>query len=104
MNLETNFLLKTAATNLDEKSNFIFKNIFNNILLITTIIFFYIFPFYALKIFKFNLNKKLIQNILFSISLFLICLFFFDYKYDYTGGGFFLKHPIFFLKIIIYFI
>ena len=43
MNLETNFLLKTAATNLDEKSNFIFKNIFNNILLITTIIF-YIFP------------------------------------------------------------
>ncbi len=98
MNLETNFLLKTAATNLDEKSNFIFKNIFNNILLITTIIFFYIFPFYALKIFKFNLNKKLIQNILFSISLFLICLFFFDYKYDYTGGGFFFKTSYIFFE------
>ena len=96
--LDSNFLLKTAATNLDESSNLIFKNIFNNILLIFSIAFFYIIPFYFLKIFQTNVRHNLNKNLFLSICLFSICVFFFDYKYEFTGGGIFFKSSYLFFK------
>ena len=98
LSLDTNFLLKTAATNLDSNSNLIFKNIFSNILLIFSIIFFYIAPFYFLKIFQTNFNNNLNKNLFLSICLFLLCAFFFDYKYEYTGGGIFFKSSYIFFQ------
>ena len=87
--LEINFLMKTAIIS-DEKELLFFKNISNQILIIPTIIFFYLFPFVALKLIE--IKTKHIKKIFFiSIIIFLICLFFFDYKYSFTGGGIFFK-------------
>ena len=90
--LESIFILKTAATNLDTSENLLFKNPFNKILLISTITSFYLLPFYILKIYKLNtLNKSLIKNIILSAVIFFTCALFFDYQYKFSGGGIFFK-------------
>ena len=90
LSLDSNFLLKTAATNLDQRDNTIFKNFYNNILLIVSIIFFYLIPFYFFKIIKIN-KKYFIKNSILALILTFFCVLFFDYKYSYTGGGIFFK-------------
>ncbi len=97
--LESNFLLKTAATNLEmDNKNMFFTNIFNNILLISSIIFFYTIPFYVFRIFRFDNQKNFAKILGFTVSLFLISILFFDYNYEYTGGGIFFKISYFLFK------
>tara|TARA_B100000029_G_C17523080_1_gene940669 strand:- start:324 stop:1529 length:1206 start_codon:yes stop_codon:yes gene_type:complete len=95
--LETNFLTTAAVKNENSSSIFLLGNIFNNTLLIFSIIFFYLIPFFYLKIFNFNFNQNIVKNFILSISLFIICIFFFDYKHEYTGGGIFFKFFYIFL-------
>jgi hypothetical protein len=95
--LDVNFLLKTAAIGIEENEKIIFNNLFNDLLITFSIIFFYLIPFLFFKIIKteniFNLKKILI-----STSIFLICVFYFDYNYFYSGGGIFFKISNFFFK------
>ncbi len=95
--LDVNFLNKTAAVNIDENQNIFFSNIFNNISLISTIILFYLFPFLITKIINLNKIFKLNQ-IISSLIIFLISAYYFDYNYQYTGGGIIFKFSNFFLK------
>ena len=95
--LDVNFLLKTAAVGIEENEKIIFNNLFNDILITFSIIFFYLIPFIFLKIIRikniFNLKKILI-----SILIFSICVFYFDYNYFYSGGGIFFKVSNFFFN------
>jgi len=95
--LDVNFLNKAAAINIDENENIFFSNILNNILLISSIILFYLFPFLITQII--NLNKVFkFDKIVISSIIFLISAFYFDYNYQYTGGGIIFKFSSFFLK------
>tara|TARA_Y100001970_G_scaffold291954_1_gene431231 strand:- start:10910 stop:12172 length:1263 start_codon:yes stop_codon:yes gene_type:complete len=96
--LETNFLLKTAATNLNDESNYLFNNLSNKILLISSIIFFYILPFYILRIFKFNIFSNLYKSILIPVTFFILGVCYFDYQFNFTGGGIFFKASYYFFK------
>ena len=51
--LDVNFLTQAAASNVETK-NILFNNYFNQLLIIPTIIFFYIFPFILIKFIKLN--------------------------------------------------
>ena len=95
--LDVNFLNKAAAVNIDENENIFFLNIFNNILLISSIILFYLFPFLITKII--NLNKVFkFDKIVVSLLIFLVSTFYFDYNYQFTGGGIIFKFSNFFFK------
>ena len=87
--LDVNFLTKTAV--ISGKENFIFfNNISNQVLIIPTIFFFYTLPFFLTRII--NLEKNNIKTIItISFTIIILCIFFFDYKFDYTGGGIFFK-------------
>ena len=100
--LDVNFLNKIAATNINENQNIFFSNIFNNILLITSIILFYLFPFLITKIISLNKIFKF-NEIIISLTIFIISLFYFDYKYQFTGGGIVFKFSNFFLGNNIFF-
>ena len=97
--LDNNFLNNAAVLNENSKSIFLLGNIPNNILLISSIIFFYLIPFIIINIFKLNLNKKFFINIIISLVILYLCINFFDYKNEYTGGGFFFKLFYVFLDI-----
>ena len=88
--LDINFLLKSAAISIGENEKIIFNNVFNDILISFSIIFFYLTPFIFLKIIKIN-NILNLKNILISLFIFLICILNFDYNYSYSGGGIFFK-------------
>ena len=88
--LEINFLNKSAAININENDRVFFHNIFNDLLITFSIIFFYLFPFLIGKIIKFS-NILTKSNILISIILFALCVYFFNYNYEYSGGGIFFK-------------
>jgi len=89
--LDNNFLNNAAVLNENSKSIFLLGNIPNNILLISSIIFFYLIPFLIIKTFKFNPNKKFFINIIISLAILCFCINYFDYKNEYTGGGIFFK-------------
>ena len=93
--LDVNFLLKTAAIGIGEDEKIIFNNLFNDILITFSIIFFYLIPFIFLKIIRIE-NIFNFKKILISILIFLICVFYFDYNYFYSGGGIFFKVSNFF--------
>ena len=95
--LDINFLIKSAAIGIEESERIIFNNLFNDVLITFSIIFFYLIPFLFFKIIKIY-NILSFKNILFSISIFLICLFNFDYNYLYSGGGIFFKISNFFFN------
>ncbi len=95
--LDINFLFKTAAIGIDENERIIFNNLFNDVLITFSIIFFYLIPFLFFKIIKID-NILNLKNILISILIFLICVFYFDYNYLYSGGGIFFKVSNFFLE------
>jgi hypothetical protein len=95
--LDINFLNKPAAANIDGDTNIFFSNIFNKILIISSIILFYLFPFLITKII--NLNKIIKSNvIIISLIIFFISLLYFDYNYQFTGGGIIFKFSNFFFK------
>ena len=84
---------KPAAIGINETS-IIFRNIFNQILIIPTIIIFYIFPFLLSKIINFKIKFDF-KSLLITSIIFFISLYYFDYNYDYTGGGIFFKISFF---------
>ena len=95
--LDVNFLLKSAAIGIEENEKIIFNNLFNDILITFSIIFFYLIPFIFLKIIRIK-NIFNLKEILISISIFSICVFYFDYNYFYSGGGIFFKVSNFFFN------
>ena len=95
--LDVNFLIKSAAIGIEENEKIIFNNLFNDILITFSIIFFYLIPFIFLKIIRIK-NIFNLKEILISISIFSICVFYFDYNYFYSGGGIFFKVSNFFFN------
>ena len=88
--LDVNFLLQSAAIGIEVNEKKIFNNLFNDILITFSIIFFYLTPFIFLKIIKTS-NIFNVKNILVSLIIFLICVINFDYNYSFSGGGIFFK-------------
>ena len=64
-------------------------NFSNKILMISSIIMFYLIPFYLNKLIHINWIK--IDNLIVSLIIFFICLPFFNYDGNYQGGGIFFK-------------
>lgn len=95
--LDINFLNKTAATNFDNNDRIFFNNIFNDVLITFSLIFFYLLPFLIENIVKYLKIFKL-TNLFSSIFIFLLCINFFDYNYSYSGGGIFFKTSNFFFN------
>ena len=90
MILDINFLNKSAATNFDKNDKIFFNNIFNDLIITFSIIFFYLIPFLKEKIIQ--ITKILsFHNIFISIIMSIICIYFFNYRYEYSGGGIFFK-------------
>jgi len=88
--LDINFLNKSAATNFDKNDKIFFNNIFNDLIITFSIIFFYLIPFLKEKIIQ--ITKILsFHNIFISIIMSIICIYFFNYRYEYSGGGIFFK-------------
>lgn len=87
--LDVNFLINSAAVGINTKNIFFF-NFYNNFLLISSIIFFYLLPFILVGVIKFNKIYN-IKVYIITLVLCLISFYFFDYKYEYTGGGIFFK-------------
>ncbi len=94
--LDINFLSKSAAIT-RQTSDILFVNIFNNILITFSFLFFYILPFIYFKIIKID-NVLTINNLVLSMFIFLLCTYNFDYDYLNTGGGIFLKISQIFFK------
>ncbi len=103
--LDINFLLKSAAIGIEKNERIIFNNLFNDILITFSIIFFYLIPFLFFKIIRID-NILNIRNILISAFIFLICILNFNYNYFYSGGGIFFKisNYIFHNNYLFYFI
>ena len=87
--LDVNFLNKSAAINIDSNEKIFFNNIFNDILITFSITLFYLLPFLIVKLIDIKKISE-IKNIIYSLLLFLISAFF-DYNYEYGGGGIFFK-------------
>ena len=87
--LDVNFLKTTAIDDINTLTRI---NPFNKILIIFSLIFFYIIPliFRQLKLDILVKNFK-ISHFFYSSIFFLCCFYFFDYSIDYTGGGIFYK-------------
>ena len=102
--LDINFFNKSAAIGLGGSNNIFFTNIFNQILIIPSMIFFYFLPFYSTEILGI---KKIInyKNFIITLIIFTLSLFYFDYKPEYSGGGIIFKlSDYFFNNNILFFI
>ena len=89
--LDINFLLATTpGENAGELASLSF-NFADKLMIISTIIIFHLFPFLFYKNFfddLIKIGKKYLIAILF---IFFVCVFFFSYKINFTGGGFFFQ-------------
>ena len=85
--LDIDFLSNSAAVGgINPNKNILFTNIFNNILLTSSLIFFYLVPFVFTKIIE--IQKILsYQKIIFALIVFITLVINFDYSFDYSGGG-----------------
>ena len=91
-----------------EENTLLALNISNKILIISSLIFFYLLPFIFSKSIDLNLTleKTQLKYSFIAIIAFIVCIFFFNYQIDYTGGGIFFKISNFFFKnnILFFFI
>ena len=94
--LDVNFLNQSAATNFKGNTIF-FVNLFNNFSLISSILLFYLLPFLLTKVIQINTEIE-IRKLILAIIISSISFYFFDYRYEYTGGGIFFKTSYFFFK------
>ena len=86
--LENIFFFKSAIPGGQENLKDIF-NLSNKILIVATIIFFYLIPFILTGSIKININKI---NIMFaSLIILIICINYFNYRIEFSGGGIFFK-------------
>ena len=100
--LESIFFFKSGVA--DKEFDLIQSlNFSNKILMISSIIMFYIIPFYFSKLFQFNWIR--FDNLIISLIIFFICVTFFNYSGNYSGGGIFFKISHFFIgnNILFYF-
>ena len=88
--LDINFFLKSAAIGINQNEKIIFNNLFNDVLINFTFLFFYIFPFLFRKIILLEKYTN-IRNIIFTSIIFVICVIYFNYNYLYGGGGIIFK-------------
>lgn len=78
-------------------------NFANKILIISSIFFFYLLPIIIKQnLFEFS-KKSLSFFLILGFPLFLLCIYSFDYKLEYTGGGIFFIASNLFLKNNIFF-
>ena len=95
--LDINFINKSAAIGFERGQNILFVNIFNNILLTFSLIFFYLIPFiYSRTIDYIKLFSY--KKILATSLVFLLLTLNFDYNYEYSGGGAIFKFSNFFFN------
>tara|TARA_B100000900_G_scaffold40368_1_gene30258 strand:- start:729 stop:1976 length:1248 start_codon:yes stop_codon:yes gene_type:complete len=87
--LKVNFLATTAIMGIDFMTRI---NPFNKILIISSLMFFYVIPLIFNNLSKkdFIINFK-ISQFLYSIVIFICSVYFFDYLSEYTGGGIFFR-------------
>jgi hypothetical protein len=93
--LENIFFLNSAIPGGQENLKDIF-NFSNKILIISTIIFFYLIPFILTGSIKINVNK--IKIIFASLVILIICANYFNYRIEFTGGGIIYKFSYLLLK------
>jgi hypothetical protein len=87
--LGVNFFAVKAVSNISTFDSF---NISNKIFIISSLIFFYLFPFISNKSsLKLAINEFKIHHFYFVIIIFFLLLYFFNYSDEYTGGGIFFK-------------
>ncbi len=86
--LENIFLFRTAVPS-DKISSEDFFNISNKILIISSIIFFYALPFIFTQSIKINFKK--IKILIITIFFLIVLSRYFNYNYNFTGGGIFFK-------------
>ena len=82
-----NFLFSAKAITIEGSEDHQF-NYFNKILLISSILFFYLIPFIYLKILEVNFS---IKDLIITFVIVSISAYFFDYKSTFSGGGIFFK-------------
>ena len=102
--LDINFLLaKTPGSNANETIGLSF-NFSDKILIISSIIMFHLSPFLINKKFFIEFLNYSKKNIFAIISIFLLCIIFFEYTISFTGGGVFFQFSnlIFKSNIIFY--
>ena len=87
--LDINFMF--SATGVPGGADNVDNNIFNKILIVSSIIIFYMIPFLISKSINIKFKDINIVNSIILLILFLISLYFFNYKFEYTGGGIFFK-------------
>ena len=91
--LDVNFMFSASAVPGGEENTLLALNISNKILIISSLIFFYLLPFIFSKSIDLNLTleKTQLKYSFIAIIAFIVCIFFFNYQIDYTGGGIFFK-------------
>ncbi len=90
--LDVNFLFKSALAGGDVDLK-IWFNYFNKIFCISTILFFYLLPFYLTKLIKLDIKNILISKmeVILILILFAIGISLFNYKLSFGGGGIFFQ-------------
>ena len=103
--LDINFFFAKATVSLPGEDK-LFVNFFNQLLIIPTILFFYLFPFILINSLNLDLRGNFIIKFTISLIISIISINFFDYKIDFTGGGIFFhfSHLILNNNIIFYLI
>ncbi len=103
--LDINFMFTATAVPGGSNDPFSLNNISNKFLVISSILFFYLTPFLISKTIKIPIQKLNAKNLITVLILFCISLLFFNYKFDYTGGGIFFKiSQYFFDNNLVFFI
>ena len=106
--LDVDFMFSASAVPGGEENTLLALNISNKILIISSLIFFYLLPFIFSKSIDLNLTleKTQLKYSFIAIIAFIVCIFFFNYQIDYTGGGIFFKISDFLFKnnILFFFI
>ncbi len=103
--LDINFMFTATAVPGGSNQPFSINNISNKFLLISSIIIFYLIPFMISKSIKIPIQNLNVKKIIIILILFCISLLFFNYKFDYTGGGIFFKvSNYFFANNLVFFI
>ena len=94
LSLESNFLFNSASPGAQGEVNYL--NYSNKILIISSIIFFYILPFLFVNSIKIKYFDAKVIVLSFFLVLFLSIKF--NYNFDLTGGGIFFQLSNFFFK------
>ena len=102
--LDINFLTATTPGSSNEEKIGLSLNFANKILIISSIILFHLSPFLLNKSILSEFKKIKNLNLFVFFIIFLICLFYFNYVPNYTGGGVFFQISYYFFNNNYFFI